>query len=339
MSGISNTCLHRNWALERISDEIVVVNSREKKITFFYRLCHKLFNYGLAIHLPDNSNSNKKIKDLVNASVHTPFDVVWIDKGITINVETIKYIKRVSPTSLIVSYSPDNMALRHNQSQNFIKCIPFYDVHFTTKSYILNEMKRLGAKRTVFVNNQYEPHFHYPRKLNQDEILKLGGDIGFIGVWERERCNSILYLAENGLKVKVFGSGKWNEFKNVENLTILPGIFSEDYSKALQAFKISLCFLRKMNADTQTTRTMEIPASGGFLLAERTDEHLSLFEEGKEAEFFSTDQELLEKCQFYLKHEVDRDRIKEAGTLRCYTSGYSNEKSIKRMIDILYSKD
>lgn len=338
MSGLSNTCLHRHWALEKISDEIDVVNTRIKPISIWFRIAYRLFQYGLPIRLPDNSSANKKIKEFISKAVKSPYDIVWIDKGVTINSKTLRYIRKLSPNAKIVSYSPDNMALRHNQSQNYLNCIPLYDIHFTTKSYILQDMQRLGARKTAFTNKHYEQTFHYPRNLSENEIQRLGGDVGFIGAWEKERCDSILYLAKNGIKVKVFGDKKWNDYKT-ENLEIAPGIYSEDYSKALQAFKISLCFLRKMNSDTQTSRTMEIPACGGFMLAERTTEHLELFSENKEAVFFSNDEELLEKCRYYLSNEEERKRIVEGGILRCKTSGYSNEESIKTMLKIVVNNE
>lgn len=338
MSGLSNTCLHRHWALKKISDEIDVVNTREKPFSIWYRIAYRLFQYGLPIPLPDNSSANKTIKKFINKAIESPYDIVWIDKGVTINRKTLTDIRKLSPNTKIVSYSPDNMALRHNQSQNYLDCIPLYDLHFTTKSYILEDMRRLGARKIEFTNKHYEQTFHYPRILSEDETQRLGGDVGFIGAWEKERCDSILYLAKNGIKVKVFGEKKWNEYKT-ENLEIAPGIYSEDYSKALQAFKISLCFLRKMNSDTQTCRTMEIPACGGFMLAERTTEHLELFTENKEAVFFANDEELLEKCCYYLNNKEERRRIVEGGIERCKTSGYSNEESIKRLLKIVLNND
>jgi len=339
MSGLSNTCLHRHWALEKIADKIDKVNTRKKVFSIWYRIAHRLFQYGFPINLPDNSNANTEIKEFVSKSLNDPYQIVWIDKGITINRETLIYIKKISPSAKIISYSPDNMVLRHNQSKNFLECIALYDVHFTTKSYILEDLRKLGAMRVEYTNKHYEKTFHYPRELTNEDQRRLGGDVGFIGAWEKERCESILYLASKGIKVKVFGDGKWNDYKGIENLEILPGIFSDDYSKALQAFKISLCFLRKMNFDQQTSRSMEIPACGGFMLAERTSEHLALFEEGKEAEYFSTNEELYKKCLHYLAHDEERKNIATAGTLRCETSGYSNEESIIRMIRTVMNND
>lgn len=227
------------------------------------------------------------------------------------------------------------MALRHNQSQQYLECIPLYDYIITNKSYILEDMRKLGAKDIRFVNNSYESTFHYPRTLTSEDYKEIGGDIGFVGAWEKERGESILYLAQHGLNVRVWGGGKWLKYKGMyPNLIIEDkGLYSENYSKSFQAFKISLCFLRKMNFDLQTTRTVEIPACGGFMMAERTSEHQAMFEEDKEASFFSSNEELLEKCKYYLSHEEERKQIATAGLKRCQTSGYSNENTIRNVIN------
>lgn len=336
MDGLSNTCLHRHWALEKIADEIDVVNT-SGKCSLWYRIAYHLFLYGIPVRLPENNNENAQIIQKVKEK---DYDIVWIDKGVTIFPETLKFIKAHSPRTIIVSYSPDNMALRHNQSRQYVECIPLYDHIITNKSYILDDMRRLGAKDIRFVNNSYEKTFHHPRTLSDEDRSRIGGDIGFVGSWEQERCDSILYLAKHGLNVRVWGGGKWLEYKGkYPNLTIEDkGLYSEDYSKSFQAFKISLCFLRKMNFDQQTTRTVEIPACGGFMMAERTDEHRAMFAEDKEAVYFSSNEELLDKCRYYLSHEEERRQIAEAGLTRCLTSDYSNEGMVRNVIKNILSE-
>ena len=338
IKGKSNTCTHRHWAICKVADHVDAVSTNEKPVSFWYRVAYHLFLCGMPIRIPENNGENKQIRQLIDKN---QYDVVWIDKGVTIYPETLRYIKRMQPSCKIVSYSPDNMALRHNQSQQYLECVPLYNLIVTNKSYIIDDMKALGAKEVRFVNNTYEPSFHYPRDISAEEKERLGGDVGFVGMWEKERCDSILYLADHGIKVRVFGFGKWKDYVNYSpNLKIeLHGLFSDDYAKSFKAFKISLCFLRKMNFDQQTTRTVEIPACGGFMLAERTDEHKALFEENKEAAFFSSDEELLQKCRYYLEHEDERLEIAKKGLERCIHSNYSNEGVIQNVLKLIFQHD
>ncbi len=83
---------------------------------------------------------------------------------------------------------------------------------------------------------------------------------------------------------------------------------------------------------TDTACAGDIPACGGFMLAER---YLELFEEGKEAGFFSTKGKLLEKVRYYLNHSEKRKQIAQAGRERCLRSGYSNQERMKEMLEII----
>lgn len=330
--GLSNTCLHRNWALHELGD---VTDIDSTKVECFTDRLRR-FAYS-RLHLPVNFKDRTLNNSIKNAIDGELFNIVWIDKGVYIKASTLKYIKKKQPLCKIVGYSPDNMVERHNQSQNFVNGLKYYDYYVTTKSYTVGKLKQIGAKKVIFVNNAYEPRFHKPYELSSEEKARLGGRIGFIGSWEMERCNSILYLAKRGLPVRIWGDSKWAEYKDLyPNLIIEPrGLFSEDYNKALSAFDISLCFLRKMNFDLQTTRTMEIPACGSMLVAERTPEHEALFCDRKEAAFFSSDEELYEICKYYLEHDDERSRIARAGYERCVTSGYSNKDTISSVLNII----
>ena len=91
--GISNTCLHRNWALKNLANEFYEVNTSKSTSSLLFRIAFKLFNYGLPVRLPDSQNINEKIKEIINQSKNESFDIVWIDKGLIIKSSTLKYIK------------------------------------------------------------------------------------------------------------------------------------------------------------------------------------------------------------------------------------------------------
>ncbi|NEP54763.1 MAG: glycosyltransferase family 1 protein, partial [Moorea sp. SIO3C2] len=160
-----------------------------------------------------------------------------------------------------------------------------------------------------------------------------GAKVSFVGTFEKDRAKQLLFLAENGIKVRVWGQ-YWQDWQSKHpNLLIEgKGVFNEEYIKVLNSTQINLNFLRKANRDEHTSRSLEIPACKAFMLAERTDEHLHLFEEGKEAEFFDSQRELLNKAKYYLNHGEKRKCIAEAGLNRCITSGYSHQDRVKEML-------
>ena len=73
------------------------------------------------------------------------------------------------------------------------------------------------------------------------------------------------------------------------------------------------------------------------MLAERTDEHMQLFEEGKEAEFFSSKEELLQKVQYYLQHDTERLAIAKAGYDRCFKDNYTFENRMQGILNNLFN--
>ncbi len=281
---------------------------------------------------PDLTKVNKTI--VLQVEKHRP-EVLWIEKGNTVWPRTLRAVKNLSPTTQIVSYTEDDMFRAHDRSLFYKWGLRHYDVVFTTQLYNVNEdeLPSLGARRVVYVDKVYDIHAHRPVPVSAEDVDAFGGDVTFIGSYERERAESMLYLAQNGIPVRVWGSD-WRRFlKRHPNLIIeYRGLYGDDYLKGLCASRINLGFLRKKNRAMQTDRTMEIPACGAFMLAERTDEQLRLFEEGKEAAYFGSNEELLEKVRYYLEHEDEREAIAAAGRQRCLTSDYSHHDRLKQML-------
>jgi spore maturation protein CgeB len=198
------------------------------------------------------------------------------------------------------------------------------------------ELPSFGARRVVFVNNAFEPT-HRPLETSAAERKRFGADVGFIGSFESARARSMLFLAEHGIRVRVWGNG-WEGMAGahpnlqVEGRALVNTETELEYTKGICSTRINLGFLRKINRDQQTARSVEIPACGAFLLAERTAEHQSLFIEGLEAAFFADDEELLTKTRYYLENESERAEIAAAGYRRCLASGYSQTDRMRLML-------
>jgi len=248
-------------------------------------------------------------------------EIVWIDKGVTIRPETLATLRARAPAVFVIGYSPDDMMNRNMSSHFFRRTLPFYDVFFTTKTYNVAELRDLGCRRVIFVPNAYDPATHRP-------LARPGGgsgvDVGFIGTYEPDRANLLARLAGAGVPVVIRGNA-WEPMKRqgIPGLTFQPAVIEDDYAAAIGTTRINLAFLRKSNRDLQTTRSVEIPACGGFMLAERTAEHQDLFAEGVEAAYFEGAEELIAKTRHYLAHEEEWARIADAGLARCLRDDYS----------------
>ena len=279
----------------------------------------------------DSIGVNEKIRQATQSG---NFDIVWIEKGNTIKPKTLRYVKKEMPNAKLVSVSEDDMYAWHNRSLYYTFGLKYYDIVFTTKVYNLKELKSLGVKKTELFSDSYYEKLHRPIALTDEEKQRFVCDVGFIGTFERDRAMMMLYLAERGITVVVWGSN-WDSWAGRNPNLIIKNkpIFGDDYTRAISAAKINLCFLRKINRDKMTSRSVEIPACGGFMLAERTKKHLEYFKEGEEAAFFGSKEELCEKVKKYLANGESRRKIAEAGRERCVKSGYGMRAQLIRMAE------
>ena len=261
------------------------------------------------------------------------FDVVWIDRGLAIAPQTLQRVRQACPDAVLVAFSLDDMASPRHQSRRWLESVPLYDLHVTTKSYNVPELREMSARRVLLIDNAFDPAVHRPLELNDAERERYGASIGFVGHYEAERAELILELCRQGLDIRVDGPA-WSGMRGAHpGLTIGEGYLDGlEYAKAVNATAINLGFLRKANRDVQTTRSIEIPACGAFMLAERTDDHRRLFEEGREAEFFGSFDELLDKCRHYLEHPEQRCAIAAAGLRRCVDADYSYQARLRQVL-------
>lgn len=256
-------------------------------------------------------------------------DVLWIDKGMFVFPKVLLAAKQTG--SRIVHYSPDNYFLGQNSSRHFWNALKLYDLVVTTKSDNTERLKARGARSVVLSGNAFAPEVHKPVA---DCVPTC--DVSFVGRWEPEREDWLAQIAALGVKLSVRGP-HWEKSRVATvRVAIQPAsAWGEDYARAICEAKVNLCFLSRLAQDRITQRSVEIPACGGFMLAERTEEHLAHFREGAEAAYFDGPAELCDKVLYYLAHNEERRKIAAAGRARCLASDYSYDARLKQIFEAL----
>jgi spore maturation protein CgeB len=247
-------------------------------------------------------------------------EVVWLDKARWVFADTLGWIKQQT-RARVVHYTPDPAFVTQN-SRHFEQSVPLYDLCVTTKRYELQRYRDAGAQSVMFTWQGIDDRFaNNARAARLNSGTRSG--VVFVGHRERHYVATLSALAMHGIELTIRGP-RWTSRLGIPKV-LKPhvageGVWGASYVDALAAGKIGLGLLSKWHPDQFTTRTFEIPASGTMLLAERTPEHLELFEEGREAEYFTSPVELVEKARYYLAHESERMRIATAGRAKAVAS-------------------
>jgi hypothetical protein len=254
-------------------------------------------------------------------------DVVWIEEAFQLQSESIREARRIAPEALFVSYLTDNpFGHRHDKPlwRSFVASIPEYDAHFVLRSNEIDVYIAHGARSVHLTRHHYYPPLHKPRTTTEVPP-ECRHDVLFIGAALDRRVKSIARLmAEKSIRLDVYGN-QWNRhILYYRHRDRFHGQVHENrYSSLIAGSKICLGYVSALNLDQYTGRSIEIPACRGFFLGERTQAHQRLYEEGKEAEFFGSDEECIDKIHYYLTHDERRIDIARAGHRRCTQSASS----------------
>ena len=247
--------------------------------------------------------------------------VTLIFKGMEIFPETLGEIKIY--TKILCNYNPDHPFQFYSKgagNENVKNSIKLYDLYGTYASNIAITLKK-----------QYQVNsFILPFGYDSDIVPNLNPSyidyFGFIGAFDSERQQMLLNIRK--FPVQIFGDRKWSKLDRMftgELKIMNKPLFNKAYASYCQSSLGILNFLRPQNILEQShnMRTFEVPGYGGLLIANRTDEQLSFFEEDKEAVYFENMEELNDKLAFLLKNRSVVEKIKNNAINRSLKGNYS----------------
>ncbi len=185
----------------------------------------------------------------------------------------------------------------------FLEALPWYDHLFTPRRANLEDLHRTGVPHVTYLPFGYAPHLHYlPTHVPSPK--ETSADVVFVGGADRDRIQFFTEALSLGLTPKLYG-GYWSQVPALRPFA--QGHATADELRGITASAINICLVRRANRDGHVMRSFEIPACGGCMIAEDTEEHRAIFgEEGKAVLYFATVSDLITKTK----------RLQEAPHLR-----------------------
>lgn len=268
-------------------------------------------------------------------------DVIFVYRGTHLKEATLRSIRRSLPDCKLIGYNNDDPFSPKQPRylwRHFMACVPIYDLMLAYRHANLGDFRSAGAKQVDLMRSWYVPDRSYPIELAEADKKLYECDVVFIGHYESDqRLEYLEAIVKKGYSLRLFGPAKYWQ-KPLEHSSVLKHlaptrmVWGEDYNKALCGAKIALCFFSKLNRDTYTRRCFEIPATQTLMLSEYSDDLATLYEKGVEADFFSSQEEFLERIDFYINNNDVRARVAERGYSKVSSAGYDIDTRISNML-------
>lgn len=326
---ISGTCLDRANALRRLGHQLVHLDLRTMlpKTGWVDRITWKLGGHLFAPLL---------MRKLPKYLDKQQFDIAYVDGGEWVTPSIINLLKKHARK--VINYNIDDPLGGRDgaRSQAYKMSMPDYDLCVVMREHNIAEARAFGAKKVLREFMAADEVSHAPRQLDHTDWQKWGSDVLFLGTWMPERGGFLLELIKRGVPLTIRGpqwhkAPEWQMLKPYWKGGALAG---DDYAKAIQCAKVNIGLLSKGNRDLHTTRSLEIPALGGLLCAERTSEHTEMYSEGVEALFWSDAEECAKMCLYALADEQRRLEISNAGKMKIMHNGHYNQIILTKILSV-----
>ena len=275
---------------------------------------------------PMISGLNEYIRRRIPAKTQ---ELIWVDKAVFLTPELTRLLR--DRAKLLVHYTPD-MAFCANRSALFYRSAHYYDYLITTKTCEANDYRRLvdaGKTQIIMTTQGFQAQLHRP--VVPFERKK---GVVFIGLHEPSRELVLDRLLAGGVPLLLAGVG-WESFVRRHRLPHLDyrgrSLFGDSYVEAVSGGMFAWGALSKRFPERHTTRTFEISACGTALITERNEE-ISVFFGEKEAIFYSSVGEMIEKIFYYQAHPDELRQLTVRGNAAVHARALDYDSIISGLL-------
>ena len=288
------------------------------------------------------SHRRAHVARLIDAAESTRPDLILVLKGMHPGPQDVRRLKRTGAWVAIINHDDFFSLNPANVSVAQRTALPEWDYVFACREANVDEVRPHNPK-VEFFRFAYYPRIHCPVPVDPTAEPQWVSDIAFVGTWEGERAAQMEQLVRRVDANYAIWGGQWHKlapWSPLRRHVRGSEIYLEDQCRAIGAAKLNLGFLRKKNRDFFTTRTFEIPACNGVLLAERTALHQSIYREGVEADFFDAadPDELAAKVRRLLTDDTHRESMRRAGLEAVRRGKHTYRDRLDRLFEVYESE-
>ncbi|MEI8054787.1 MAG: glycosyltransferase [bacterium] len=260
------------------------------------------FNFDVHRSFDDRKTSiNKTLLRLIEQCMpRFVFLVIYEKPSQSDKIISLNALKRIRELGIpIITIFGD---LEHQLQCEILRLVkPFCDLIYFTALTSPGERLKLSKLRYTWVPK--DPAIFYSDELSKNR------DIGvlYLGTPKPDRVSRIKYLSNNG--IKVFSTGG----ERAVNLPVT------EYASLLRRSQISLSFSRADGNHVTNARAFEVISCGAMLLEEEGMETAKLFRPYLDYIPFFGRRDLLDKCKYYLKNDLERQTIAVSAANRMLT--------------------
>jgi spore maturation protein CgeB len=251
-------------------------------------------------------------------------DVTLVYAGKPIMPETVRVIAARCAAASYENDDPFGRWSRRAYYRFFGDSLAEYTCHHVFRAVNIAEYRQHGCERVRLLRSFYLPWVHQPAAA---PVTGARIPVVFVGNGQPgSRIHNVTALVRAQVPIRIFGHDTyWRRYLPSDVWRAVGPVRPagpDEYASVLHRADVCLAFFSDGNRDQYSLRSFEIPACGRFMLAERTPVMMSLYDEGTEAEFFSSPTELVAKIRHALAHPERRAEIAAAGHGRCVTDGH-----------------